>query len=27
LGLFETGEAAEAAYIQAKRIRHSAPRH
>lgn len=27
LGLFETGEAAEAAYIQTKRIRHSAPRH
>ena len=27
LGLFETAEAAEAAYIEAKRVRHSAPRH
>ena len=27
LGLFDTAEAAEAAYIEAKRIRHSAPRH
>ena len=27
LGLFDTADAAEAAYIEAKRIRHSAPRH
>jgi hypothetical protein len=27
LGLFDTAEAAEAAYVEAKRIWHSAPRH